>query len=93
MTNTAAVPVSSGGVAPKPSTSVGLVPAAITSASGTPTIPANAGAGKTGTSVGVGASATSSGVVLFTGAAVRVEHAGGVGAGVAAMAGLVAFLV
>ncbi len=90
LTNTAvpATPVSgqSTGVAPKASTSVGLVPAApITTAKPVPT----ASGAYNGTTK---ASATSSGVVTFTGAAVRFD-ASGVGAGVAAFAGLLAFLV
>lgn len=86
ITNTAvpATPVSNdSGVAPQATTNVGLVPAAIT----TP-IPTASGA-----SNGTKASATSSGVVLFTGAAVRLDANGVAGAGVAAFAGVLAFFL
>jgi hypothetical protein len=86
ITNTAvpATPVSNeSGVAPQATTNVGLVPAAITTA-----IPTASGA-----SNGTKASATSSGVVLFTGAAVRLDANGVAGAGVAAFAGVLAFFL
>lgn len=85
ITNTVtATPLTGGstGVSPQGTTSVGLVPVPIT----TP-IP-TASRASNGT---MPASATSS-IVQFTGAAVRFD-ANGVGAGVAAFAGLLAFLV